>query len=220
MVSKMFLDSWTRLVFLSSSRTWSYSDVEAIKRMLVTDSKHWNHFCLCVLWPPTSTKRKGTLKTKNKLSTHARNLLNLHLTRWCQSCTLSPPWWSSWRRGCPAGWGRTRSWPPGPGCPGSTGPSLSADTRYAGQTPSGSPCLTTAGAASTEMRSETWMVMAWPLVHTLNWGNVVLLRLAVLSNNNNWSPNNSLSLLLRGIFSFFCASTNTFMPLNRTFLGT
>ena len=49
MVSKMFLDSWTLLVFLSSSKTWSYSEVEAMKRILVTDSKHWNHFCLCVL---------------------------------------------------------------------------------------------------------------------------------------------------------------------------
>ena len=61
-VWKMFRDSWTLLVFLSSSRTWSYSEVEAMKRILVTESKHWNHFCLWVLWPPTSTKRKGTLQ--------------------------------------------------------------------------------------------------------------------------------------------------------------
>ena len=51
-----------------------------------------------------------------------------------------------------------------------------------------------------------------PSLGTLNCGKVVLLRLAVMTNNNNWSPNISLSLLLRGIFSFFCASTNTFMP--------
>ena len=61
-VWKMFRDSWTLLVFLSSSSTWSYSEVEAMKRILVTESKHWNHFCLWVLWPPTSTKRKGTLE--------------------------------------------------------------------------------------------------------------------------------------------------------------
>merc|ERR1719300_1525971 len=47
-VSNMFLDSWTLFVLLSSNNTWSYSEVEAMKRIEVTDSKHWNHFCLCV----------------------------------------------------------------------------------------------------------------------------------------------------------------------------
>jgi len=27
----------------------------------VTESKHWNHFCLCDRWPPTSTNWKGML---------------------------------------------------------------------------------------------------------------------------------------------------------------
>ena len=61
-VSNMFFDSWTRLVLLSSNRTWSYSELEAMKRMLVTELKHWNHFCRWVRCPPTSTKRKGTLQ--------------------------------------------------------------------------------------------------------------------------------------------------------------
>ncbi len=40
--------------------TWLYSDDDARKRMAVTLSKHWNHFCRCVRWPPTSTNRNGT----------------------------------------------------------------------------------------------------------------------------------------------------------------
>lgn len=45
---------------LSSRSRWSNSDDDARKMMEVTLSKHWNHFCLCVLCPPTSTNRKGT----------------------------------------------------------------------------------------------------------------------------------------------------------------
>lgn len=80
-VSNIFRDSAKRLVclkieiavfsilnstnteknYLSSTNTWSYSEDETRKRMEVTESKHWNHFCLCDLWPPTSTNRNGML---------------------------------------------------------------------------------------------------------------------------------------------------------------
>ena len=90
MVSKMFLDSWTRLVFLSSSRTWSYSEVEAINKMLVTDSKHWNHFCLCVLWPPTSTKRKGTLKIQKISKCSLKNVQLLFLPGYVNPALYHP----------------------------------------------------------------------------------------------------------------------------------
>lgn len=57
MASKTSHDSISLLVFLSSSSTWSYSLDETRKRMQVTPSKHWYHFCLCDRCPPTSTKR-------------------------------------------------------------------------------------------------------------------------------------------------------------------
>ena len=52
------------------------------------------------------------------------------------------------------------------------------------------------------------------VIIVLNWGNVLLLRLAVLSNNSSWSPSKLFSLFVRGIPSFFWASTNTFIPCN------
>lgn len=58
-VSKMLTLSTRRFVTRSSKSVWSNALEDTRKRMDVTSSKHWNHFCLCDLWPPTSTKRKG-----------------------------------------------------------------------------------------------------------------------------------------------------------------
>lgn len=46
--------------YLSSARTWSNSDVETKNNIDVTEqSKHFVHFCRCVLCPPTSMNTKG-----------------------------------------------------------------------------------------------------------------------------------------------------------------
>ena len=105
-VWKMFRDSWTLLVFLSSRRTWSYSEVEAMKRILVTESKHWNHFCLWVLWPPTSTKRKGTLQVVIKKSRSGAEVWGLPTCRFLFS-SQSPPLWFSDSRECLEGSARS-----------------------------------------------------------------------------------------------------------------
>lgn len=60
-VSNTYLDSSSLFVRLSSKSTWSNSEEETRNKMEVTESKHWNHFCLWDLWPPTSTNRNGTL---------------------------------------------------------------------------------------------------------------------------------------------------------------
>lgn len=43
-VSKMFMDSTSLFVRLSSMRTWSYSLEETMNKIEVIPSKHWNHF--------------------------------------------------------------------------------------------------------------------------------------------------------------------------------
>ena len=55
MDSKVFRDFTSRLVCLSSMRTWSYSLEDSMNRMDVISWKHWNHIWCCNLWPPTST---------------------------------------------------------------------------------------------------------------------------------------------------------------------
>lgn len=60
-VSNIFWDSRSLFVRLSSTKTWSNSEDETKNNIEVTESKHWNHFCLCDLCPPTSTNRKGML---------------------------------------------------------------------------------------------------------------------------------------------------------------
>lgn len=60
-VSNISRASSNLFVFLSSSSTWSNSEEDTKKSIEVTESKHWNHFCLCDRWPPTSTNRKGML---------------------------------------------------------------------------------------------------------------------------------------------------------------
>lgn len=58
-VSNMSHDSKSLFVLRSSINTWSNSLDDARNRMDVMPSKHWNHFCLCERWPPTSTNKKG-----------------------------------------------------------------------------------------------------------------------------------------------------------------
>lgn len=53
--------NWRSDSDLSSTKTWSNSELETRKRIDVTESKHWNHFCLWDRCPPTSTNRKGIL---------------------------------------------------------------------------------------------------------------------------------------------------------------
>ena len=105
-VSKTFLDSWTRFVLLSSIRTWSYSEVEAMKKMLLTESKHWNHFCLWVLCPPTSTNKNGTLKFLriNWIFPDHFTWTTFYFCLWCQFLSPQPLWWSFCRTKYPARW--------------------------------------------------------------------------------------------------------------------
>lgn len=88
-VSKIFLDSSKRLVFLkkknkvhmkhptlnclshfrthlSSASTWSNSELDTRNIIEVTEvSKHLVHFWRCVRWPPTSTNTNGMFCNKN-----------------------------------------------------------------------------------------------------------------------------------------------------------
>ena len=68
-VSKMLQDSTSRLVILSSIRTWSNALDETKNNIDVTSSKHWNHLALCDLWPPTSTILNGIPLMSNSCST-------------------------------------------------------------------------------------------------------------------------------------------------------
>lgn len=68
MASKMSQDSTRRFVLLSSRRDWSYSLEETRNNIQVTHSKHWYHFCLCDLCPPTSTNKNGTPLMMNSCS--------------------------------------------------------------------------------------------------------------------------------------------------------
>lgn len=67
-VSKMLHDSMKRLVLRSSKSTWSNSELATRKTMDVTESKHWNHFCRCNRWPPTSTNINGMPRMSNRCS--------------------------------------------------------------------------------------------------------------------------------------------------------
>lgn len=49
--------------------TWSYSDDDTMKSIDVIPSKHWNHFCLWDLCPPTSTILKGIFLMTKSCST-------------------------------------------------------------------------------------------------------------------------------------------------------
>ena len=113
-VSKMFLDSSRRLVrleyfvttlelpkehnklsvfiYLSSINTWSYSEEDTKKRMAVTESKHWSHFCLCERWPPTSTKRNGM---------ELIFITNYQLKRWQKMLSMTTVWFCVYLYGNP-----------------------------------------------------------------------------------------------------------------------
>ena len=74
-----FSASITRFWLVSSTRVWSYSEIETKNRIVFMDSwKHWNHLARWARWPPTSIKEKGTRLIGTRVSVISSVRLRAH----------------------------------------------------------------------------------------------------------------------------------------------